>query len=265
MSKVVIVSGGTFGLGHGVAMGLARSGYRVLAFGIGQKQAGSIATNTIEAMNQEARTEELPLIALEADVTLEADVDRVIKATLEAYGRIDAVVNNAAIGPLGTVLNTAPELWDKIFAVNLRGPFLMARAAIPHMQNQGGGSIVNVGSGAGWGKPNMAAYSASKGGLVALNAALALDHFSQKIRVNMVIPGGGGIDAGMTRGRLEEAGAAFPTNFVGSVAGRAITGEDMMAAIRFLISDDAQAISGTIIDVGCFAHQGSSIPLGKHS
>lgn len=265
MSKVVIVSGGTFGLGHGVAMGLARSGYRVVAFGVSQRQAGSIATNTIEAMQNEADTESLALIALEADVTLEADVDRVVKVALENYGQIDAVVNNAAIGPLGTVQKTTPELWDKILAVNLRGPFLMARAAIPHMERQGGGSIVNVGSGAGWGKPNMAAYSASKGGLVALSAALALDHFSQKIRVNMVIPGGGGIDAGMTRGRLEEVGAAFPTNFVGSVAGRAITGEDMMAAIRFLISDDAQAISGTIIDVGCFAHQGSTTPLGKYS
>jgi NAD(P)-dependent dehydrogenase (short-subunit alcohol dehydrogenase family) len=102
MSKVVIVSGGTFGLGHGVAMGLARSGYRVVAFGVSQRQAGSIATNTIEAMQKEADTESLALIALEADVTLEADVDRVVKVTLENYGQIDAVVNNAAIGPLGT-------------------------------------------------------------------------------------------------------------------------------------------------------------------
>lgn len=262
MSRVVIVSGGTFGLGRDVAIGLARSGYSVVAFGLDTKHAGSSATNSVAEMRKRVASESLPLLVLDADVTLESDVERVINAALEAYGRIDAVVNNAAIGPLGTVLDTSPESWDKIIAVNLRGPYLLARAAIPHMESQGG-SIVNVGSGAGWGKPNMAAYAASKGGLIALNAALALDHFAQRIRVNMVIPGGGGIDAGMTRGRLEEAGASYPPRFIGSVAGRPINGGDMMAAIRFLISDDAQAISGSIIDVGCFAHQGSSTPLEK--
>ncbi|MGJ7473645.1 SDR family NAD(P)-dependent oxidoreductase [Pseudomonas fulva] len=262
MSRVVIVSGGTFGLGRDVAIGLARSGYSVVAFGLDTKHAGSSATNSVAEMRKRVASESLPLLVLDADVTLESDVERVINAALEAYGRIDAVVNNAAIGPLGTVLDTSPESWDKIIAVNLRGPYLLARAAIPHMESQGG-SIVNVGSGAGWGKPNMAAYAASKGGLIALNAALALDHFAQRIRVNMVIPGGGGIDAGMTRGRLEEAGASYPPRFIGSVAGRPINGGDMMATIRFLISDDAQAISGSIIDVGCFAHQGSSTPLEK--
>lgn len=262
MKRAVIVSGGTFGLGRDIAIGLARSGYNVVAFGLDTKQPGSSAANSVERMRQRVASESLSMRVVAADVTFEADVERVINTTLEAFGRIDAIVNNAAIGPLGTVLDTCPDSWDKVIAVNLRGPYLLSRAAIPYMEGRGG-SIVNVGSGAGWGKPNMAAYAASKGGLIALNAALALDHFAQRIRVNMVIPGGGGIDAGMTRGRLDEAGATFPPRFIGSVAGRPVSGTDMMSAIRFLISDDAEAISGSIIDIGCFAHQGSSTPLEK--
>lgn len=260
MAKVIVVSGGTFGLGRGVVLGLARAGFNVVAFGIDSKQPASTAQNTLQSMRDECSLEGLNVTVLEGDVSSEADVGMVIDAAMEKYGRLDAVVNNAAIGPLGTVLDTAPELWDRIMQVNLKGPYLLARQSVPLMAAQGGGSIINIGSGAGWGKPNMAAYAASKGGLIALGAALALDHFSQKIRVNTVIPGGGGIDAGMTHGRLNDVGKTFPTDAIGSVAGRPVEGRDMMAVIKFLVSEEAEAISGTVIDVGCFARQGSSTP-----
>jgi NAD(P)-dependent dehydrogenase (short-subunit alcohol dehydrogenase family) len=118
------------------------------------------------------------------------------------YGRIDALVNNAAIGPLGNVLQTTEDVWDRVMAVNLKGIYLCCRAVLLHMIARGGGAIVNIGSGAGWGKPNMAAYAASKGGLLALSAALAYDHFADHVRINTVIPGGGGIVAGMSLGRV---------------------------------------------------------------
>ena len=186
-----------------------------------------------------------------------------METAIARHGRVGALVNNAAIGPLGTVLDTEPNLWDRIMAVNLKGPYLACRAIIPHMANAGGGRIVNVGSGAGWGKPNMAAYASSKGGLFALSTALALDHFYDRIRVNVVVPGGGGIAAGMSLGRVHGDLDKLRAGAVGTAAGRYATGEDLAKAVAFLLSPDAEAISGTIIDVGCFSHQGSSTPLKR--
>lgn len=262
MAKTVMISGGSFGLGKDIALGLARSGHEVVAFGLDSKQPASIAENSISALRTLAEVERLPLLVLEADVTNEQDIAAVVSTTIDRFGKIDAVVNNAAIGPLGKAMDTDPELWDRVIAVNLKGPYLLARAVIPHLRQQNGGSIINVGSGAGWGKANMLAYGVSKGGLTAFNASMALDYFTDRIRVNMVIPGGGGIAGGITLGRNNDHGVGVAQQYIGSVAGRPVNGEDMMAVIRFLISDDAAAISGTIIDIGCFFHQGSSTPSG---
>jgi NAD(P)-dependent dehydrogenase (short-subunit alcohol dehydrogenase family) len=177
------------------------------------------------------------------------------------HGRIDALINNAAIGPLGSVLDTDEALFDRILAVNLKGPYLCSRAVLPHMIRAGGGAIINIGSGAGWGKPNMAAYSASKGGLFALSAAMAYDFLHQGIRVNTVVPGGGGIVTGMSLGRVGGDPTRLGAGAPGTAAGRAATGDDIANAVAFLISLEAEAISGTIIDVGCFAHQGGPTPV----
>ena len=136
---------------------------------------------------------------LEADVTNAADVQRVVDHTVGRYGAIHGLVNNAAIGPLGTVLTTDEAVFAKVLEVNVKGTYLMSRAALPHMIRGGGGAIVNIGSGAGYGKPDMAAYAASKGAIVALSMAMAYDHFHQRVRVNVAIPGGGGIVSGSGR------------------------------------------------------------------
>lgn len=259
----VIVSGGTYGIGRDITLLLAARGWPVVAFGLEARQISSEAENAIPSLRREAEAAGLDITLLEADVSSEADVAGVMEAALKAYGRVGALVNNAAIGPLGTIIDTPPDLWDRIMAVNLRGPYLTSRAVIPHMAEAGGGRIVNVGSGAGWGKPNMAAYSASKGGLFALTTALALDHFHDRIRVNAVVPGGGGIVAGMSMGRVSRDLEKLRANAVGTAAGRFTTGEDLAKAVAFLLSPDADVISGTVIDVGCFAHQGSSSPLKR--
>lgn len=261
----VIVSGGTFGIGLDIARLLARRGWPVVAFGLEAAPVSSLASASVPDLNAEAAREGLSLTFLAADVTDEAAVGQVVETTLAQHGRIHAVVNNAAIGPLGTVLDTAPDLWERILIVNLKGPYLLCRAALPHMIKAGGGRVVNVGSGAGWGKPNMAAYATSKGGLNAFSAALALDYFTDRIAVNTVIPGGGGIKAGMSMGRVGGDLGKLRNKAVGTVAGRYMEGEDLARTIAFLLSDDAESISGTIIDVGCFAHQGSSTPRGKAS
>ena len=246
----VIVTGGTWGIGQAISLELAARGHDVVAFGLDAPQ--------ISATRAVAAARNLQIDALDADVSDAAQVAGVVAHALERYGRVDALVNNAAIGPLGTILDTGEALWDRIMAVNLKGPYLCCRAVLPHMIANGGGRIVNIGSGSGWGKPNMFAYSTSKGGIFAFSAALAYDYFHQHIRVNTVVPGGGGIPTGMSLSRVggDPAKLAGP----GTAAGRAATGTDVANAVAFLLSPDAEAISGTVIDVGCFAHQGGPIP-----
>jgi NAD(P)-dependent dehydrogenase (short-subunit alcohol dehydrogenase family) len=106
----------------------------------------------------------------------------------------------------------------------------------------------------------MAVYSASKGGLVALGAATAYDFLHHRIRVNTVVPGGGGIVTGMSLGRVGGDQSRFGQGAPGTAAGRAVNGEDIANVVAFLISPEAETISGTIIDVGCFADQGGPVP-----
>jgi NAD(P)-dependent dehydrogenase (short-subunit alcohol dehydrogenase family) len=260
-AKVVLVSGGTFGIGRAITLGLAQRGHSVVAFGLEAPQVSSTAQHAIPGLRDELAQRGFAAELMEADVSSSTDVAKVVERALARFGRIDAVVNNAAIGPLGTVLDTDEEVFDRIIAVNLKGPYLTSRAAVPHMIAQGGGSIVNIGSGAGWGKPNMAIYSASKGGVAALSTAMAYDFFHQRIRVNTVIPGGGGIVSGMSLGRVGGDAARLGKSAPGTAAGRVATGDDIANVVAFLLSPEAETLSGTVIDVGCFAQQGGPIPV----
>lgn len=257
---VVIVTGGTWGIGKSISLTLARGGHRVVAFGIESRQPTSIAEGGGALLRDEAGRAGVELDVLEADVSDAAQVQGVVDHALGKFGRIDALVNNAAIGPLGTILETPEELWDRVIDVNLKGMYLTCKAVLPQMIRQGGGSIVNVGSGAGWGKPNMFAYASSKGGVFALSTALAYDFFHQCVRVNVVVPGGGGIATGMSVGRVGGDMERLTRDAPGTAAGRHATGEDVAHAVAFLLTPEAETISGTVIDVGCFAHQGGPIP-----
>ncbi len=258
--SVVIVTGGTFGLGQAITVELSRRGHQVIAFGLSQPQVSSTAQGT-QSLLRELEEAGCKADILEADVSRTVDVERVVQHALQHYGGIHGLVNNAAIGPLGTVLDTSEDLFSRIVDVNLRGTYLMCRAVIPHMKRQGGGSIVNIGSGAGYGKPNMAVYAATKGGILALSSAMAYDHFHDHIRVNVAIPGGGGIVSGMSVGRIGGDVDAFKRRpAAGTAAGRPATGRDLANAVAFLLSDDAATVSGTVLDVGCFTHQGGPVP-----
>lgn len=258
--SVVIVTGGTFGLGQAITVELARRGHQVVAFGLAQAQVSSTAQG-IDSVLKDLAQAGCTADVLEADVSDAADVQRVVDHTLARYGAIHGLVNNAAIGPLGTVLTTEEPVFEKILDVNVKGTYLVSRAVLPHMVRGGGGSIVNIGSGAGYGKPNMAAYAASKGAILALSMAMAYDHFHDRVRVNVAIPGGGGIVSGMSVGRTGGDVDAFVRKPApGTAAGRPATGRDLANAVAFLLSDEAVAISGTVIDVGCFAHQGGPVP-----
>jgi NAD(P)-dependent dehydrogenase (short-subunit alcohol dehydrogenase family) len=258
--SVVIVTGGTFGLGQSITVELARRGHQVVAFGLAQPQVSSTAQG-LESVRQELERAGCQADVLEADVSNAADVQRVVDHAVARYGAIHGLVNNAAIGPLGTVLTTDEPVFAKVLDVNVKGTYLMSRAVIPHMVRAGGGSIVNIGSGAGYGKAGMAAYAASKGAIVALTMAMAYDHFHDHVRVNVAIPGGGAIVSGMSVGRFGgDVDAFLRKPAPGTAAGRPATGRDLANAVAFLLSDDAATISGTVLDVGCFAHQGGPVP-----
>ncbi len=250
----VIVTGGTYGIGRGIVLELARRGWRVVAVGLDHRVEGSAAEGGIAGTRAALEEAGLDAEVIEGDVSLAADVARVVAYATERFGRIDALVNNAAIRPTGTVLETDEAAFERVLAVNLKGPFLMARAVIPVMRAQGGGAIVNIGSGAAWGKPGQAAYGASKGGLAALSAALAYDHLADKIRVNLVVPGPATTSSGMVEAMIAAGHTPPPPR---TASGRPTTAQDIARAVAFLLSDDASQISGTILDVGTFAGQGA--------
>ena len=247
----ILVTGGAQGLGEAISARIVDLGGQVL-----------IADVLVDAGRATAERLGDGVEFVELDVSSADGWRDAVTVADDTFGGLDGLVNNAAIGPLGTVLDTDAALFARIQAVNVTGVFLMSRAVIPQMRLQGGGSIVNIGSGAGWGKPNMAAYAASKGAIFALSTAMAYDHFQDHIRVNVAIPGGGGIVSGMSVGRADGDEAAVRKRKVaGTVAGRALTGTDFAQTVAFLLSNESQTISGTVIDVGCFAHQGGPVPI----
>lgn len=251
--RTVIVAGGTYGIGRGIVLDLARRGWRVVAFGLSTRQPGSAAEGGVEDTREALAEAGLEGAVMDGDVSSADDVARVVTAALAATGRIDGLVNNAAIRPSGTILDIDEASFDQVLAVNLKGPYLTSRAVLPHMIAVGGGAIVNIGSGSGWGKPNAAAYCASKGGIFALSAAMAYDHLADGIRVNTVVPG-----PQTASGMVEEMAAQRPLPPVQTASGRQTTPQDIANAVAFLLSDEAAQISGTVVDVGAFSHQGGA-------
>ena len=254
--KVVIVTGGTFGIGQAMTILLAERGWSVVACGLDSVQPGSIAKGGSVATRALLTEKGLEADIHECDVSKAADVERFVATAFDRYGRIDGLVNNAAIHPRGNILETSEDMFERVVAVNLKGMFLVTKAVLPHMIAAGSGAIVNVGSGSGWGKADLLAYCASKGGVHGMTMALAYDHLHQHIRVNCLIPGG--TVTGMTSG--EHRSPSFNPTSARTVSGRHNEPEDLARACAFLLSDDAAQISGAYLDVGSFALQGGPVP-----
>ena len=182
-NKVAIITGAGGGMGAAEAKLFAEHGANVMATDIqGEKLALWV---------EDAKKSGLSIEHLAHDVTSQNDWQKVIDKTLAIYGRIDILINNAGIFPAGaTTENTTKELWDKVIAINLTGPFLGCQLCIPHMKKASGGSIVNISSIAGLVGGNGPAYTASKGGLRLLTKDLAVELAPYRIRVNSIHPGG---------------------------------------------------------------------------
>lgn len=181
--QVALVTGAGRGIGRSIALALAGEGARVALVARTKAQLHAVQAE-IEAQGGQA-------LSLPADVSDEAAVQALVRATVQKFGRLDIVVNNAAIGVFGPLAKTRADDWDRVMAVNVRGPFLLCREAIPYLKQQPRSFIINMNSVVGVkGYVNQALYGASKHALLGLTKVLAKEVQADGIRVHAICPGG---------------------------------------------------------------------------
>ncbi|HWE62470.1 MAG TPA: SDR family NAD(P)-dependent oxidoreductase [Chloroflexota bacterium] len=250
--KVAIVTGAALGIGRGCAQLLAREGARVVIGDVREQEGEAVVAAIREAGGQ--------AIFQRTDVVQEDQCAALIEAAMRTYGRLDVLVNNVGWYPRATLEETTTELWDQVLDVNLRSAFYCCKFAMPHLRAAGGGSIVNIGSINGiQGLPNVIAYAAAKGGLLALTRTLAGAYAADRVRANYVIPGWvlseGEIalqkSQGIDEDQLRRVGAAQPL-------GRHQTPEDTAYAVLYLASDESAQVTGTTFHIDAGA---SVLPL----
>lgn len=237
-NKIVLVTGGTHGIGRSIVETCAKEGAKVIFSGR-DAQAGEAVLGSVHNLGGEGRF-------LRADLSDASACFSLVDDAASVYGRLDGLVNNAGIFPAGTLMNTTAETLDRVLSVNVKAPFLLCQRAIPHMA--GGGSIVNIGSThAQIGSPGIAAYAVSKGALRTLTSHIAYNYASVGIRANWVTVGWvlteGDLAAQCGRGRSDceiqaEAQKRIPL-------GRYQTGEEIADAVVFLLSDKSAAHTDT--------------------
>jgi NAD(P)-dependent dehydrogenase (short-subunit alcohol dehydrogenase family) len=234
-TRVALITGTSRGIGTALATAFAADGCAVVGCG---RSAGP----AVDVAGVDYRR---------CDVSDPAAIRHLVAGTVAAHGRLDVLVNNAAIEIEGTVEETTVEQWDEVLAVNVRAPALLAAAAIPHMRAVGGGVILNIASVDGtWAEPRLPAYCATKRALLALTRAMAIDHTEEGIRVNCVYPGP--VDTPMLA--WTDATPELTARERGRTQGRNLSGrsgrpEEIAATIAFLLSDDAGFMSGSIVAV----------------
>lgn len=247
--KAALVTGGASGIGRATANLFAREGASVAVM----DSNGEAGKQVVEELsNGGARS-----ILMQADVSIAGDCSRAAETTASEFGRIDILFNNAGIIHRASVVELSEDLWDRTMAVNVRSVFLMSKYVIPIMARGGGGTIINTASGWGLtGGKRAAAYCASKGAVVQLTKAMALDHAEQNIRVNCVCPGD--TDTPMLRREAEQLEEPVD-RFLADAASRPLlrvgTPEDVARAVLYLASDAASFVTGAalVVDGGGLA------------
>ncbi len=240
--KVALVTGGAMGIGKAVAARLLREDAYVAFSDINEEQGRA----TLDELRGAGH-----VIFLLGDVAVDADAHRMVDATVGEFGRLDILVNNAGVTLSATVAETREADWDRVLGVNLKGVYLVSKHAIPHLVAAGGGSIVNLGSIAGFvGLNANAAYNASKGGVLLLTKNMALDYAARNIRVNAVCPAM--ILTPMLESfiKLQPDPHAYVTRVEQSTPlARMGTVEEVAAAVVFLASDESSYITGSALMV----------------
>ncbi|WP_258358681.1 SDR family NAD(P)-dependent oxidoreductase [Moorella sulfitireducens] len=241
--KAVLVTGAGLGIGRATALLFARKGARVAIADL-SLAGGEETLKLVKEAGAEG-------IFIRGDVSLVSDAERMVKETVKAFGRIDILVNNAGIVLPGTVDNTTEEDFDKTFRVNVKGAFFVAKYAVQEMKKAGGGAIVNVASVAALkGVRDRAAYSASKGALVGLTKAMAIDYIRDNIRVNAVCPGTTYTPAIEEKIRKAPDPEAMRAEFISrQPMGRLGKEEEIAWAILFACCDEAAYMTGSLVSI----------------
>jgi NAD(P)-dependent dehydrogenase (short-subunit alcohol dehydrogenase family) len=221
--KVTLITGASQGLGRALALAFAREGARVVLNARSEDFIRPVAAEVEEAGAE--------VLAVAADVSKGADVERLVGEAVGRFGRIDVLVNNAGLlGPRVAIEEYPEDEWRRVIDANLTGPFLVSKAAIPHMDD--GGSVINVVSGVSVeGRAEWGAYSVSKFGLEGLTQILASELAEQGVRVNAVDPGGM---------RTDMRAAAYPEEDPQT----RITPEENTAVFLYLASDESEGVTG---------------------
>ncbi len=247
--KRAIVTGAGGGIGAASAIALAAEGAAVAVVDISTEGAAATAQR-IEAAGGRAA-------AITADVSGAADCERIVREVVDVFGGLDILHNNAGIIRRADAIGTTVEEWDRVMAVNVRSIFLMCKFAVPVMAAAGSGSIINTGSGWGLkGGGNALSYCASKGAVVNMTRALAIDHGPAGIRVNSVNPGD--TDTGMLRSEAQQLGEnedAFLAESADRPLRRMGKPSEIAAAVVWLASDAASFVTGSalVVDGGGIA------------
>ena len=236
--KVAIVTGGNAGIGRAAAALLAREGARVVV----AARTTATGEETVRRIVQAAGE----AVFVRTDVSREEDCVALVAATIARFGRLDVLVNNAAIYPRATLLETTVALWRQIMATNLEGAFVLCREAVPRMIAGGGGSIVNVGSGnALGGAANLTPYAVSKGGLWTLTRNIAGAFIGDNVRANYLNPGWNHTETERRVQAREGHDAAWLAAAAASApAGRVADPSDAAYAILWLASDESRFVNG---------------------
>lgn len=247
--KVAIITGGNSGMGQTTAELFAKEGACVCISGRNEQRGEEVVAGIKENGGR--------AIFVRADVRSAEDCRKTVEATLVAFGKVDILFNNAGIYLAANILDCSEEDWDLTVDINLKGTFLMSKAALPSMLEQGSGVIINNGS--GWGITGgkvAVSYCASKAGVVNLTRAMAMDHGEQGIRVNALCPGD--VETPMLYADAKHQGLTweeFDAQASDRPMGRVGTTEEVAKAALFLACDDSSFVTGStlVVDGGGIA------------